>query len=1457
MSNIEIGSLKDNYFHIGSTGKTEPTDTYFFSLPTMGSARISAEGFSGDINMELRDKEGRLIKSISTSAKNTGILSIDNSEVTDYILNISPVSGNTNYQVSLTPDGKVDPLTGMGVEAGFFTTHQKGEVGFDLLHDGGSYKGEIAIFSLDGMENFASGSKEFIKEAAKPALSDSVLGHIVISESTEGANPEFRASLGDENYNNETYKGIKTFTMTPGKAFAVMLVPNGKVQEVFENPDVGGDKDPLFSLSSSNPNDAWLYGQIADITGAGKAFPIENQRVDTGSDRDYQDIIFNLTGATGKAVLLEEVITPAKDWTTSEGGNKLIDFLTLTPQENTPPQDLQFELKLIYTIDEAIELTNGKIADTNGVVDIARIDLSLRKESEQWTNLESTTNFIADGQGFATFSYSLPALATGTYELKAIAYDREGATSNTVLKSFTVKEATVTATPPSTRKPTPNLTPRPINQSPEKIQFSLSNTYNVNDAIQLTNAKVFDADGANNLAKIDFWLQEEKGEWTDISDATTFTPDRLDNGWATFNYTLNGLATGRYQLKAIAYDQAGAASNEVLQSLFFNTAPEDLQFRILPLYTKGEKISFSGAKVFDTEGVSDIAKIDFWFQKEGGEKIEITKDVTEFTSDSDGFGRFNFSENLSSLAPGRYQLSAIAYDQAGNDSPVASEEFALISDPGPDGLSDEVRLAIVGAANLDSYPPEALAATTEWVVWVTPGRSSRELAARVGAIDQGGTGHIPNTFIWKFREGSTPENVAAQLKALPGVEYAYPQVPVRLHLLYDEPKDTLYQEQWNLINANVPAAWNVTNPATRQPVRGRGATIAIVDDGLEHNHPDLKERYSPSLSWDFTNGDSDPSPSSSTMPVDALLTPQANSGDSINFYFPVNSTGMVKNVQPNFNFSQSLPPHLPQPEELQVSLSSPDPPPIFSPFYRRASFGVGRWWPGRNNLQFAPKVTDQLTINTSQSFTLNQGKFYKTSAGGNWELEIKIPNSGPNNYDANKIDQLRQELLQTPWTLQLNTLNPHGTSVAGIAAASENGQGIVGVAPEANLAGIRLFGNTDPLNYNLDPLGSQVADALFDPRTQAGESNRNQSIDIFNNSWGPEYLRRQPLALAALESGVTLGRKGLGNTYVFAGGNEGNYYGNVNYNSFASSRNAIAVAAIDKAGNHAPYSTPGAAIFISAPSDNGASDNSQGITTTDITEIWETQPPYAKDFGGTSAAAPLVSGVIALMLEANPNLTTRDVQHILVMTAQRNDPSGRYENGEPKWQQNGVERWVSYEYGFGAIDAAGAVQAAGNWKPVGDEISVTSDLQNVIESVPESIPDGSTEGITKNTTISENIIVEKAEVIFDATHPDWGQFTVKLISPSKTESVLASPIPKPPNSNSPSENIVPDSPQWKFISLRHWGELSQGEWKLQVIDSNGNEVERTWNTWKLNLYGSSLDQAPEVVTNTKDSGSDS
>ncbi len=105
-----------------------------------------------------------------------------------------------------------------------------------------------------------------------------------------------------------------------------------------------------------------------------------------------------------------------------------------------------------------------------------------------------------------------------------------------------------------------------------------------------------------------------------------------------------------------------------------------------------------------------------------------------------------------------------------------------------------------------------------------------------------------------------------------------------------------------------------------------------------------------------------------------------------------------------------------------------------------------------------PNVKAELTENTSQSFTQNQGKFYRNCAGGDWELEIL--NFDQNKYDTDEMRQPRQKLL-TRWILQINTVNPHGTAVAGIAAASENGQGIVGVAPEGKLAGIRLFGNTE------------------------------------------------------------------------------------------------------------------------------------------------------------------------------------------------------------------------------------------------------------------------------------------------------------------------------------------------------------------------------------------------------------
>ena len=78
------------------------------------------------------------------------------------------------------------------------------------------------------------------------------------------------------------------------------------------------------------------------------------------------------------------------------------------------------------------------------------------------------------------------------------------------------------------------------------------------------------------------------------------------------------------------------------------------------------------------------------------------------------------------------------------------------------------------------------------------------------------------------------------------------------------------------------------------------------------------------------------------------------------------------------------------------------------------------------------------------------------------------------------------------------------------------------------------------------------------------------------------------------------------------------------------------------------------------------------------------------------------------MLEANPNLTYRDVQHIIANTARVNDAN---DNG---WQVNGAGHDVSHKYGFGVIDAGAAVNMAETWTTVDEEISFESGVLDIL-----------------------------------------------------------------------------------------------------------------------------------------------
>ena len=397
--------------------------------------------------------------------------------------------------------------------------------------------------------------------------------------------------------------------------------------------------------------------------------------------------------------------------------------------------------------------------------------------------------------------------------------------------------------------------------------------------------------------------------------------------------------------------------------------------------------------------------------------------------------------------------------------------------------------------------------------------------------------------------------------------------------------------------------------------------------------------------------------------------------------------------------------------------------------------------------------------------------------------------------------------------------NAHGTAAGGVAAATgNNGIGVTGAAPEATLVGLQL-----------------ISCSTTDVRESNTLGHERQSIDIYSNSWGPsddgETLSGPgPLMLAALEADALQGRNGNGNIITWAAGNGLDDNDNSNYDGYANLRYTIAVTAVDHKGRQSYYAEPGANILVASPS-NG---DGESITTTDIEGSGGySNSDYTSTFGGTSSATPLVSGIIALMFEANANLTWRDVQHILVETSRKNDPN------DLSWSTNGAGHLVSHKYGYGVIDAGAAVAASVNWTASEEEISFTSGtIQTNLD-----IPDNTGEIVYSNTTVTDAIQIENIDVIVDLPHTYRGDMNLILTSPSGTKSILAE---KHDDGGNNFNN-------WRFGSVQHWGEDSRGEWSLSLEDQ-GNGDSGTLNDWELIIYGTQmvLDSDGDNLTDTNE-----
>ncbi|OKH32577.1 hypothetical protein NIES2119_25930 [[Phormidium ambiguum] IAM M-71] len=338
MSNFEIGNLIGSQNYSDFVDSNDPNDIYNFSVGKTGAFSLSLNGLTANADVQLLNKNGNILYTSKANGKNPEAINVNDLVAGDYTVRVFQVSGKTNYNLSLTyseTNSSTDPITGLGIKSGYFTVGQSGEVTFDFVNDDSTYQSELAIFSLSGMDKFVPGSPEFIKEAARRALSNSVLGYTVISDPTEGA--KYNVSSDKKNYNDGQYLGLKKFAMNPGDTFGLMLVPDGKVQEVFNKPHIVGKKRALFSLEIAQPTKKFHQAAIADVDGTGTAFAIEDRELDFWTDRDYNDLIFKVTGATGKAVGLDGAIDPKKDWRTTVAGKELLDYLKGNSPVNPTP----------------------------------------------------------------------------------------------------------------------------------------------------------------------------------------------------------------------------------------------------------------------------------------------------------------------------------------------------------------------------------------------------------------------------------------------------------------------------------------------------------------------------------------------------------------------------------------------------------------------------------------------------------------------------------------------------------------------------------------------------------------------------------------------------------------------------------------------------------------------------------------------------------------------------------------------------------------------------------------------------------------------------------------------------------------------------------------------------------------------------------------------------------------
>ena len=442
----------------------------------------------------------------------------------------------------------------------------------------------------------------------------------------------------------------------------------------------------------------------------------------------------------------------------------------------------------------------------------------------------------------------------------------------------------------------------------------------------------------------------------------------------------------------------------------------------------------------------------------------------------------------------------------------------------------------------------------------------------------------------------------------------------------------------------------------------------------------------------------------------------------------------------------------------------------------------------------------------------------------------------------------------------------HGTSCCGVVAGEVDGTLTVGAAP-----GCRLL----PVQWQSSGMSLFISDS----KLLTVLNFIADKVDVMSNSWGssPEGNWSALVVNRIRTLSQTGGRRGRGIVFLWAAGNENcpiehmadidvpftngveRQGGSLVWIGVETAREfshnlvhepgVMFVAAVASMGRRSHYSNYGTGIAISAPSNNVHTYRRMLLPGLGITTATGNTNPVTNSFGGTSSATPLVAGISALVISANPSLSAMEVISILQRTASKDLDFGQWPktpsapfNTDTSWDVSPIfpfhegtftdnghadGSWSPW-YGHGRVDAFAAVGEA--LSLIAPSPGASTGFQGEI-SPDKSIPDNSTRGVKSTISCPDDFALDQVRLGVDITHTFIGDLRVRLTSPAGTVVTVHN------RGGGSADNLVTEYEPANTPGLTAFaGESAAGDWTLHVQDLAALDRGRLM-AWSIDLSG--------------------